>query len=154
MAKKDQRRSMGDIFTANNNIDLFLLDSLTEEQLEIGHSNRSRNIADQFAHLHNVRIMWVEASKPALAKTLKKIEKGKSKKKILRENLVASAAVMAQYLDELEVSERSKKGPNEFFAYVIAHEAHHRGQILLHLKYAGVALDKEKSFLLWEWGKF
>jgi len=147
--------TLAETFLTNNRINIMVLDNIAEEHLAISHNSRARNIGDQFAHLHNVRIMWLEADLPAAAKKLKKIEKGTATKKQLKEALTTSADAMAEFFREIESgkSKKFKKGPNEFFAYVIAHEAHHRGQILLHLKYAGHPFDRTKSFEIWEWGK-
>jgi uncharacterized damage-inducible protein DinB len=155
MAKQTEKQSLADVFLTNNRINLFVLDAIKEEHLAVTHNARARNVGDQFAHLHNVRLMWLEVSKPALAKTLKKIEKGGATKKQLKEALNASAEAMAELLRDGEAgsAKLSKKGPNNFFAYVIAHEAHHRGQIILHLKYAGVPFDRTKGFEMWEWEK-
>ncbi|HEU4718103.1 MAG TPA: DinB family protein [Bacteroidia bacterium] len=156
MPKQTAKQSLADVFLVNNRIDLFVLGNIPDKDLGVAHSARSRTIADQFAHLHNVRIMWLEIHKPALAKTLKKIEKGKATKKLLEESLKKSGDAMADYFRELgspEKMAKAKKSPYNFFAYVTAHEAHHRGQILLHLKYAGVPFDRDKSYAIWEWEK-
>jgi uncharacterized damage-inducible protein DinB len=38
-----------------------------------------------------------------------------------------------------------------FLGYALAHEGHHRGQILLHLKIAKLPLDRDVSYRLWDW---
>jgi uncharacterized damage-inducible protein DinB len=46
-----------------------------------------------------------------------------------------------------------KLGPVAFLGYALAHEGHHRGQILLHLKIAKKPLDRATSDSLWYWNK-
>jgi hypothetical protein len=39
-----------------------------------------------------------------------------------------------------------------FFAYLIAHDAHHRGQITMLARQAGHAIPQKAMFGMWEWG--
>ena len=88
----------------NNRANLMLLDSMTGEQLQHTPFPRARSIADQFAHLHNVRIMWLEVQMPEAAKCLSKIEKGSATKASLRDALNASADAFAKMLAAAEQS--------------------------------------------------
>ena len=146
--------ALADVFLTNNRINVFVIEQLSDEQLNFAANARARSIADQLAHLHNVRLQWLEALRPAMAKPLKKMEKGVSKKE-LKAALESSAEAVAKLFRDVENGNTKgfKKGPETFFAYLIAHEAHHRGQVLLHLKNAGMPFDKMKSFKLWEWEK-
>ena len=38
-----------------------------------------------------------------------------------------------------------------FITYLIAHEAHHRGNMLLTLKLSGEKIEDKVKFGLWEW---
>lgn len=148
--------TLTDTWLLNNRVNLKLLDQLSEQQLNFTANPRARNIADQLAHLHNVRIMWLEVMAPALAKTVAKIPKGDAGKQVLRVALEASAAAMARMLEEAEKTGKMKaykRGPAAFLGYALAHEANHRGQIILHLKNAKMPIDKIASFGLWEWEK-
>ena len=149
--------TLSDAWLLNNRVNLMLLDQLDEEQLAVTANPRARNIAEQFAHMHNVRIGWLEPRAPELAKSLTKIGKGVAAKAEIEDALEASGQVFAGLFAEAEKTGKIKvyfkRGPVAFFGYLLAHEAHHRGQIVLHLKYAGRPVDKMFGFSLWEWEK-
>ncbi|HEY1340242.1 MAG TPA: DinB family protein [Bryobacteraceae bacterium] len=148
--------TLADTWLLNNRVNLMLLDQLSDEQLRWGASPRARTIADQFAHLHNVRIMWLEVQSPTAAKKLRKIEKGAATKTSLREALEASAAAMGETIAAAEAGGKLKsvkRGVASFFGYMLAHEGHHRGQIILHLKNAKMPIDPTLGYALWEWQK-
>lgn len=46
-----------------------------------------------------------------------------------------------------------KGAPATFLAYVIAHEAHHRGLAMVAMRVAGHKLPKEVVYGQWDWGK-
>jgi len=149
--------TLADAWRLNNRVNLMLLDRLDEEQLAVTANPRARSVADQFAHMHNVRIMWLEPRAPELAQSLTKIGKGSAAKAALKDALEASAAAFGGLFAEAEKTGKMKvyfkRGPIAFLGYVLAHEAHHRAQIILHLKYAGRPVDKMFGFSLWEWEK-
>jgi uncharacterized damage-inducible protein DinB len=47
----------------------------------------------------------------------------------------------------------TKLSPVAFLGYALAHEGHHRGQILLHLKIAKLPVDRATCYSLWYWNK-
>ena len=59
----------------HNRINLYLLDAIEPAHLTSQLASKGRNVGEQFAHLHNVRLMWLKASAPDLMKGLSKIEK-------------------------------------------------------------------------------
>lgn len=148
--------TLSDTWLLGNRVNLLLLDQLTDEQLAVAPNPRARSIADQFGHLHNVRIMWLEPRAPAIAKSLRKIEKGAMDRGVLRESLDQSAKAIGEMIAAAENGGKLKsykRGVVAFVGYALAHEAHHRGQIVLHLKHAGMRLDPMVGFGLWEWEK-
>jgi uncharacterized damage-inducible protein DinB len=148
--------TLTDTWRLNNRVNLLLLDHLTEEQLAFAPNPKARSIADQFAHLHNVRILWLEPRVPAVAKALTKIDKGTATKALLHESLEESAKAIGDLISEAERSGKLKsykRGVIAFFGYALAHEAHHRGQIVLHLKQAKMRIDPMVGYSLWEWEK-
>jgi len=147
--------TLADAWQLNNRVSLLLLDRLTGEQLAYAANPRARTIGDQFAHLHAVRLNWLEAGGRATA-GMKKPEKGTAGRQALREALEASGNAVAEWIAEAESTGRMKgfkRGPAAFLGYLAAHEGHHRGQMLLHLKQAKMAAPPEVAFGIWEWGK-
>lgn len=143
-------------FEINSRINIYLLDKIDEAWLKSQVGGKGRNIGEQFAHIHNVRLMWLKASAPELMAGLNKIEKenGISKKQLVKE-LNSSSAAMVKLLTR-GFSENRIKGfkphPAAFLGYIISHESHHRGQVMLCLKENKQLTDKSLGFGMWEWG--
>jgi uncharacterized damage-inducible protein DinB len=139
----------------HNRINLYLLDSTMEEHLIDISASKGRNVGEQFAHIHNVRLMWLKAATPELLAGQNKIEKGTISKQLLSDELTNSSTAIATLLQNGLESGRIKgfkPHPIAFLGYIISHESHHRGQIMLCLKQSGHPVDPKVQFGLWEWG--
>ncbi|MEZ4825028.1 MAG: DinB family protein [Bacteroidia bacterium] len=140
----------------HNRINLYLLDAIAEEHLPDVSASKGRNVAEQFAHIHNVRLMWLKVADPSLMDGLDKLEKGPGlTQSALAAALDASGQAIYQLLDSALETGRLKgfkPHPSAFLGYMISHESHHRGQIMLCLKQSGHPVDKKTQFGLWEWG--
>ena len=54
----------------HNRINLYLLDAIEAAHLKDHSASKGRSVGEQFAHLHNVRLMWLKAAALDLLKGL------------------------------------------------------------------------------------
>jgi uncharacterized damage-inducible protein DinB len=140
----------------HNRVNLYLLDAIPADALGSVLTPKFRSVYQLFAHMHNVRLMWLKAAAPDLLKGLDKLEGTDGPKDTLAAALKESGSAIAELLRKSLAAGGKVKGfkphATAFVGYLIAHESHHRGQIGWTLKGTGHPLDKKTAYGLWEWG--
>ncbi|HYE58296.1 MAG TPA: DinB family protein [Rhodothermales bacterium] len=134
----------------------YLLDAIPPAHLAFRAGVKGRTVGEVFAHIHNVRLMWLGTAAPERLEGLAKVEKDAAGDAVhLAAALAASGETIAGLLAAALESGRVKgfkPHPAAFFAYLVAHEAHHRGQVTQTLRLNGHPLDPKVAYGLWEWG--
>jgi uncharacterized damage-inducible protein DinB len=141
-------------YATNNRINVFLVRSIPQDAWSAKPpGGKGRDIASIVAHIHNVRLMWLKASGandiPA------KLEAGITKDQAIQA-LQASWTALENTLRSSLLAGGKIKGfkPDavSFFGYLVAHDAHHRGQITMLARQLGYPISQSAMFGLWEWG--
>lgn len=146
-----------DTWQIHNRIHLYLLDAITPEALATSLNPKSRSVYAIFAHMHNVRLMWLKSAAPELLEGINKLDtKVVVDNNELKAALEASSNAIEQTLRMGLESGGKIKGfkPHAvaFLGYMISHESHHRGQAEWALRFSGHPLDQKTEYGIWEWG--
>ena len=152
------------IFAANERMNQMIIKGLDPAAWNAKPPGKARSIAAIFTHMHNVRTKWVRLTAPHL-KVPRQLQRAHCTPKQARAGLAESAARCNEMLAEaLGGNDRIQKfvrdgwarpwpvGP-EMLCYMISHEAHHRGQVLMLAHQLGFPLPNKVMYGLWNWEK-
>jgi len=145
-----------DTWAIHNRINLFLLDAIAPDALDAVSASKGRTVGAQFAHMHNVRLMYFEVAAPKLLEGLTKF---KAKEPVSKEQLRAALDNSGKATETLLTTALAagkirgfKPHPVAFLGYLISHESYHRAEIGIILTQSGHKLDDKVAYGQWEWG--
>ncbi len=151
----DLASSVVSALATSERINQFLLESLPDAVWN-AEPPEGRTIAAIAAHLHNVRLMWLKVAAKG-SRIPPQLDKAKVTRAQARKGFAASYAAIEKLVrSSLEGEGRIKNFPPDvvaFAAYLISHDAHHRGQICSLSRQLGHRLPNAVTFGMWEWNK-
>jgi uncharacterized damage-inducible protein DinB len=157
------------VFAANERMNQLLIEHLDpaawQTKLPAKPPARVRTIAAIFTHMHNVRAKWIRLSAPHLnvpAQLNRTHCTPQQARTALTESAAGCAAMLAEALGggERRVETFLRDGwaqpwpvGVEMLCYMLAHEAHHRGQVCMLAHQLGFPLAKNVMSGIWNWEK-
>jgi uncharacterized damage-inducible protein DinB len=128
--------------------------------------NSGRTIAAIFAHLHNCRLRWLKNSAPHLRCPTPLDPYRCTRKQAAAAHKKSAAQCLRMLTDALSTGPQRRvtkffrdgwmpKWPAgaAMFAYMLSHEAHHRGQIIMLAHQLGYRLPPQAWGGIWQWDK-
>ncbi len=118
-----------------------------------------RPISAIVAHMHNVRVMWLKALARGKVEVTVPAQVDRSQltpadaKRALAESHEALRGVLEKSLTTDGRIPNFKPDAASFVAYLLAHDAHHRGQISMLARLARREIPKQLMFAMWEWNR-
>ena len=157
-------QSLIDAWRTNHNVTTYLIKNLPAElwSMNVPGSPR-RTVRAILAHIHNARCMWIKMIGARHGTKVPKTVDGRSVSpaELLRA-LEGSNRGMIQLI-KLGAARGGNVPPADwqnfptdlvhFLSYFVAHEAHHRGQLVMLARQLGYKLPRDVTAGLWQWKK-
>jgi uncharacterized damage-inducible protein DinB len=152
------------VFAANDRINQTLIEQLDPAAWNAKPPGNVRTIAAIFTHMHNMRCKWIRLTAPHLSVPAQ-LNRAHCAPEQARAGLAQSAARCEEMLAEAlggggrivsflrdGWAQPWPVGP-EMLCYMVAHEAHHRGQASMLAHQLGFPLPTKVMAGMWNWEK-
>ena len=143
-------------FETNNRINQYLIENVAPEAWKAKPPDGTgRTISAIAAHMHNVRVMWLKVSAKG-SEIPPQLDRATVTPAQAQQALEQSREALGDLIGRALQTDGRIKGfrPDVagFLGYLIAHDAHHRGQIAMLARQVGHPLPQKVTFGMWEWG--
>jgi uncharacterized damage-inducible protein DinB len=143
-------------FETNDAINHYMLENLPAAAWRAEPpGGKGRTVAAIVAHMHNVRVMWLTTAAKE-TKIPEQLDVSTVTPKEASKALDQSRSALNVLLKAAMAADGRIKGfrpdVGGFFSYLIAHDAHHRGQVSMLARQAGHPLPQKAMYGMWEWG--
>ena len=158
-------RAAVQMFAANERMNQILIEHLDPAAWRAKPVGNARSIAAIFTHMHNVRTKWIRLTAPHLKVPLQ-LNRAHCTPQQASAGLAESGARCAEMLDEAlgggggRIEKFRRDGwaqpwpvGLEMLCYMLAHEAHHRGQVCMLAHQLGFPLPHKVGDGIWNWEK-
>lgn len=164
LAAAELGESLAEAYIVNDRMNQLLLEQLDPRawRAKVPGGN-SRTIAAIFAHVHNIRRKWLRLSAAHL-RLPKQLDRTRCTLKETQAALAESARLCSAMLAEAFGGRKrrvkqfvrdgwAKPWPagGAMFAYMLAHDSHHRGQVCLLAHQLGYKLPAQSTSQMWSW---
>jgi uncharacterized damage-inducible protein DinB len=149
---------LGRVFAAGERVNQMLIERLDPACWRAKPLGGVRTVAAIFAHMHNVRCKWVRLSAPGLGVPGLLNRAGCSMEEArvaLAESGERCCAMLGGGTEVFHRDGWSARWPAgvEMLGYMVAHEAHHRGQVCMLAHQLGYPLGDAVTSGMWNWEK-
>lgn len=150
------------MFAVNDGLNQILIEAIEPDAWSARPPGNVRSIAAIFTHMHNVRRKWIRLTAPHL-KVPAPLNHGRCTPQQACAALAESGARCSEMLAEAlgeggRIAEFRRDGwakawpvGVEMLSYMLAHEAHHRGQACMLAHQLGCRLPGRVTSKLWSW---
>jgi uncharacterized damage-inducible protein DinB len=160
------REALGEAFVVNDGMNQIVLEHLDPRAWRarpVG--SGARPIVAVVTHMHNMRRKWIRLSAPHI-KLPAELDRARCTQKQAKVALAESARRCAEMIREALLGTEgrvpqfhrdgwARRWPSGagMFTYMVAHDAHHRGQVCMLAHQLGYKLPTKAVYEMWRWEK-